>query len=122
MNRNIADNAASKSLAVIREAMKNDPIFKDYTIVDAGGNFNYNSFTLKFTFVNTNAVVVNNMNTVVSGSVERGLALPGTKIKFRNKEYTVVKAARKFYHAVDENDKRWRVPFIGSTLVSSVNA
>jgi len=117
MNRSMIDSAASKSLVAIREAMKNDPVFNDYTIVDAGGSFDYNSFTLKFAFVNTNAAVVNNMNTVVYGSVEHGLALPGTKIEFRGKKYTVVKAARKFYHAVDENDKRWRVPFVGSKMV-----
>ena len=117
MNRSMTDSAASKSLAAIREAMKNDPVFKDYTVVDAGGSFDYNSFALKFAFVNTNAAVVNNMNTVVSGSVEHGLAMPGTKIEFRGKKYTVVKAARKFYHAVDENDKQWRVPFVGSKMV-----
>lgn len=117
MNSKIANDIASKSINAIREAMKNDPMYQGYSIVNNGGSFSDNACTIKISFVNKEPSNNHSNLTMNNDMVSMGFAPAGSKIECRGKEYTVIKASRKFYQAVDENDKVWRVPFTESKMV-----
>ena len=120
MERKTANVIAEKALEAIKEAFAKDTGLRHLTVLDAGGSIGSGACTIKFSFVDSNAKPTSLLGGEVTDSiVSLGAAGSGTKIMFRGKRYTVVKAARKFYSAVDESGKAWRVPFVGSTLAKN---
>lgn len=120
MERKTANIIAEKALEAIKEAFAKDTGLRHLTVLDAGGSVGQAACTIKFSFVDSNAKPTSVLGGEVTDNiVAMGAAGSGTKIMFRGKRYTVVKAARKFYNAVDDNGKAWRVPFAGSTLAKN---
>jgi hypothetical protein len=117
MEHRTANIIVNKALEAIKTAFANDKSLKDIIVSNAGGSFTKGVCTVRLSFVDKNHAPSSIFGGEVSDEiVSLGAAGAGTKIMFRGKRYTVVKAARKYYNAIDEAGKAWRVPFENSTL------
>lgn len=115
MNKPTADIITKKAIQAIKDAFASDPTLAGYAVLDNGGNFTGTTLDMNIRITDTVAI-----NAVIGHQTDQsiafGLALPGTKIKYNGKVYTVIDRGRKFYKATDEFGKLWRVPFQNSTL------
>lgn len=122
MELNAAKIVAEKAIQAIKNAIANDPAISHFDC-HMDGLTAYRGeerFVLKLIFLDSTKKPTSLLGGEVTDNiVALGAAGSGTKIMFRGKRYTVVKAARKFYNAVDESGKAWRIPFIGSTLAKN---
>lgn len=120
MERQAANAIAKKALEAIKTAFANDPTFKQFSVSDGGGSIDSGRCVLKFEFLDNNHKPTSLLGGELTDQVvSMGMASAGTPIMYRGKRYKVVKPARKFYNAVDDNGKAWRVPFLGSTLAKN---
>lgn len=119
-SRQAATVIAKEAVNAIKEAFKNDNALKHWEVLEAGGSFDSNDFTLKIKFVDSNVKPMSLLGgEQTTDSVKMGLASAGTKIFFRGKRYTVVAAKVKNYQAIGEDDgRRWSLPFVGCSLVN----
>jgi hypothetical protein len=122
MELNAAKIVAEKAIQAIKNAIANDPAISHFDC-HMDGLTAYRGeerFVLKLVFLDSTKKPTSILGGPLTDQIAAlGGATAGTMIMSGGKRYKVISAARKCYHAVDDNGKAWSVKFSGSTLAKN---